>query len=49
MDGDKNPGFEDFTSLITISAHTGKDRLTIAGTLLARNNPRVVLIDQMEP
>jgi D-3-phosphoglycerate dehydrogenase len=36
---------QDYTSLITIRASSGKTQVSIAGTLLAKNNPRVVLID----
>jgi D-3-phosphoglycerate dehydrogenase / 2-oxoglutarate reductase len=36
----------DFTSLISLSATSGKSKLSIAGTLLAKNSPRVVLIDE---
>ena len=38
---------EDFTSLISLRADSGKSRLSIAGTLLARNNPRIVTIDDL--
>jgi D-3-phosphoglycerate dehydrogenase / 2-oxoglutarate reductase len=37
---------EDFTSLITISASTGKTKLSVSGTLLAKNSPRIVMIDE---
>jgi D-3-phosphoglycerate dehydrogenase len=36
---------QDYTSLISIRASSGKTKVSIAGTLLAKNNPRIVLID----
>lgn len=41
----KNSQAEDYTSLITIEASSGKTKLSISGTLLAKNNPRLVAID----
>lgn len=37
---------QDYTSLITIRASSGNTKVSIAGTLLAKNNPRVVSIDE---
>jgi len=36
---------EDYTSLITIRATSEKSKLSVSGTLLAKNNPRIVAID----
>ncbi|OGR93094.1 MAG: phosphoglycerate dehydrogenase [Elusimicrobia bacterium RIFCSPLOWO2_01_FULL_59_12] len=38
---------EDFTSLITLRAISGQKKLSIAGTLLAKNSPRIVMIDEL--
>ncbi len=38
---------EDYTSLITLRAISGKSKIAIAGTLLAKNSPRVVSIDDL--
>jgi D-3-phosphoglycerate dehydrogenase len=38
---------EDYTSLITLRANTATSRLSVAGTLLAKNNPRIVKIDDL--
>jgi D-3-phosphoglycerate dehydrogenase / 2-oxoglutarate reductase len=36
---------QDYTSLITVEAKSGQTTLEVSGTLLARNNPRIVSID----
>ncbi len=38
---------EDYTSLLTLRAVTAKGKFSIAGTLLAKNSPRIVLIDDL--
>lgn len=38
---------EDYTSLISLRVISGKAKLSIAGTLLAKNNPRIVSIDDL--
>jgi D-3-phosphoglycerate dehydrogenase len=38
---------EDYTSLVTLRIVSGKTKLSVAGTLLAKNNPRIVSIDMM--
>jgi D-3-phosphoglycerate dehydrogenase len=35
----------DYTSLITLKATTKNDKFSVSGTLLAKNNPRIVAID----
>jgi D-3-phosphoglycerate dehydrogenase / 2-oxoglutarate reductase len=37
----------DYTSVITIQATSGKSKFVVAGTLLAKNNPRIVMIDDL--
>ncbi|MFA5976002.1 MAG: phosphoglycerate dehydrogenase [Elusimicrobiota bacterium] len=38
---------QDFTSLITLRAASGKEKLTVAGTLFAKNSLRIVSIDDL--
>jgi len=37
----------DFTTLITIQVSSGKETLSVSGTLLAKNSPRIVAIDDL--
>lgn len=37
----------DYTSLVTIEVSSSKKRLAVSGTLLAKNSPRIVLIDDL--
>lgn len=38
---------QDFTSLITLRTISGQGKLSVAGTLLAKNNPRIVSVDNL--
>jgi D-3-phosphoglycerate dehydrogenase len=42
----KTSDVQDYTSVITVRATTTKGKLSIAGTLLAKNSPRIVLIEE---